>query len=179
MKNCVKVYVDKFEDEEKYDNLLYFSVIPSIQNAIEASIRQGEWYKKITYEIEELKDYDEKTIDDIIDDVYQYDGEDFTNEGFKVDFQFNDDYTVDYYISVDTDVNCGHLDYNLMDKLFSNDYFENIEDVRRYIKVFDQHNTVLSNDDEFIVIDNEQKAKVTFFVSGWFKWEHCVEHIEK
>ena len=176
MKNCVKVYVDKFEDEEKYDEILY-SVIPTIQNEIEESIREGEWYKSITFEIEELKDYDEKTIDNIIDDVYQYDGEDFTNEGFKVDMEIHD-YTLYYYIAVDTDVNDGHLDYELMDKLLTNDYLQDIEDVRRYVKVFDQHNTVLSNDDEFIVIDNEQHAKVTFFVSGWLKWEHCVERIE-
>ena len=30
MSNCVKVYVNKFEEEEKYDNLLY-SVIANIQ----------------------------------------------------------------------------------------------------------------------------------------------------
>lgn len=170
MKNCVKT----IEEKEAYINLLN-ELIGDIQNEIEESIKNGEWYRKVTYEIV-ADNYDEETLDKLIDDI---DVEDFQNKGFKIDFQFNDDYTVDYYISVDTDVNCGHLDYNLMDKLFSNDYFENIEDVRRYIKVFDQHNTVLSNDDEFIVIDNEQKAKVTFFVSGWFKWEHCVEHIEK
>lgn len=180
MINCVeakKIYLDKLEQEKEYINLLY-SVIEEIQNEIEESIKKGDWYKKITYEIDENY-YDEETINRIMDDIYQYDGADFTDEGFKVAMQFNDDYTVDYYIAVDTDVNDGHLDYNLMDKLFTNNYLQNIEDVRRYIKVFDQYNTVLSNDDEIIVIDNEQKAKVTFFLSGWFKWEHSVEHIEK
>lgn len=179
MNNSVKVYVNKFEEEEKYDNLLYFSVIPSIQEKIEASIRNGDWYKQITCEIEELKDYDEDTIDNIIDDVYQYDGEGFTNEGFKVDMSFHD-YTLEYYIAVDTDVNCGHLDYNLMDKLFSNNYLQYIEDINRYIKVFNQYNTVMSNDDdEIIVIDNEQHAKVTFYITAWGQWGHTMERIEE
>ena len=65
-----------------------------------------------------------------------------------------------------------------MDKLLTNDYLQEIEDVRRYIKVFNQYNTVISNDDEVIVIDNEQQAKVTFFVSDWGRWEHYVERIE-
>ncbi len=165
MSNCVetkKNYLDKLEQEEEYINLLY-SLIEDIQNEIEESIRNGEWYQKITYEFIDGNDYD---------------GEDFQNEGFKVDMSFHD-YTLDYYITVDTDVNCGHLNYNLMDKLLANDYLQDIEDVRRYVKVFNQYNTVLSNDDEIIVIDNEQKAKVTFFVSDWFKWEHYVEHIEE
>lgn len=178
MSNCVKtkkIYVDKFE--EKYDEILY-SVIADIQEIIEESIKNGEWYESITFVIEELKPYDEKTIDNIIDDVYQYDGEDFTNEGFKIAMQFNNDYTVDYYIAVDTDVNDGHLDYNLMDKLLTNDYLQDIEDVRRYIKVFNQYNTVISNDDEVIVIDNEQQAKVTFFVSDWGRWHHYTKQLE-
>ena len=45
--------------------------------------------------------------------------------------------------------------------------------------MLDEYNTVLANDNEVIVIDNEQKTKVTFFVSGWLKWEHCVERIEE
>ena len=180
MSNCVetkKNYLDKLEQEEEYINLLY-SLIDDIQNEIEVSIRNGEWYQKITYEFIDGNDYDEETFYKLIDDIYQHDGEDFQNEGFKVDMSFHD-YTLDYYITVDTDVNCGHLDYNLMDKLLANDYLQDIEDVRRYVKVFNQYNTVLSNDDEIIVIDNEQKAKVTFFVSDWFKWEHYVEHIEE
>lgn len=134
-------------------------------------------YQKITYDIEVLKEYDEKTIDNIIDDVYQYDGEDFTNEGFKVDMKFNG-YVLTYYIAVDTDVNDGHLDYNLMDKLFTNNYLHYIEDIARYIKVFGQYNSVIPNDDEVIVIDNEQQTKVTFFVGDWGRWEHYVERIE-
>lgn len=179
MSNCVetkKNYLDKLEQEEEYINLLY-SVIGDIQNEIEESIKKGELYESITFEIEELKPYDEKTIDNIIDDVYQYDGEDFTNEGFKVDMEIHD-YTLYYYIAIDTDVNDGHLDYNLMDKLLTNDYLQEIEDVRRYVKVFNQYSTVLSNDDEIIVIDNEQQAKVTFFVSDWGRWEHYVERLK-
>lgn len=166
--------LDKFEQEEEYDNLLYYSVIPSIQNKIETSIRNGEWYKQITYEIEELKPYDEETIDNIIDDVYQYDGEDFKNKGFKVEMLLKD-YTLSYYIAVDTDVNCGHLDYNLMDKLLINNYLQDINVVRQYIKVFGQYNSVIPNDYEFIVIDNEQHAKVTFYISDWGRWEHTME----
>lgn len=169
--------VDKFEQEEEYDNLLYFSVIPSIQNAIEESIKKGDWYKKITYEIEELKDYDEETIDNITDDVYQYDGGDFTNEGFKVDMQFNG-YVLTYYIAVDTDVNQGHLDYELMDKLLTNNYLQDINVVTRYIKMFNQYNGVIRDDDEFIVIDNEQHAKVTFYVTAWGQWGHYMERME-
>jgi len=172
MNNSAKVYLEKLEQEKEYYNLLY-SVIEEIQNEIEKSIKKGDWYKKITYEID-ANLYDEETIDRIMEDLYQNDGEDFKIEGFKVDMQFNN-YSLDYYITVDTDVNCGHLDYNLMDELLANNYIENIEDVRRYIKVFNQYNTVISNDDEVIVIDNEQKVKVTFFVSGWFKWEHTTE----
>ena len=178
MSNCVKtkkIYVDKFE--EKYDEILY-SVIGDIQEIIEESIKNGEWYESITFEIEELKPYDEKTIDNIIDDVYQYDGEDFTNEGFKIDMEIHD-YTLYYYIAIDTDVNDGHLDYNLMDKLLTNDYLQDIEDVRRYIKVFNQYNTVLSNDDEIIVIDNEQHAKVTFYITAWGQWGHTMEEMDK
>lgn len=177
MKNSVKVYVNKFEQEEEYDNLLY-SVIPNIQEKIEESIREGEWYKKITYEIEELKNYDENTIENILHDIFNYDGEELTNEGFKVDMSFHD-YTLDYYIAVDTDVNCGHLDYDLMNKLLTNNYLDNIDVINRYIKVFGQYNSVISNDDEVIVIDNELKAKVTFFVSDWGRWEHYTERIEK
>ncbi len=169
MSNSVK----NFEEKEAYNNLLN-ELVGEIQDAIETSIKKGEWYKKNTYEID-ANEYDEETIDQIIEDI---DIEEFNIEGYKVDIQFNDDYTVDYYISVDTDVNDGHLDYELMDKLLVNNYLQNIEDVRRYVKVFNQYNTVLSNDDEFIVIDNEQKTKVTFFLSGWLKWEHCVERIE-
>lgn len=176
MKNSVKVYVDKFEQEEEYDNLLY-SVIVNIQEKIEESIREGEWYKKITYEIEELKNYDENTIENILHDIFNYDGEELTNEGFNVDMQFNN-YTLDYYIAVDTDVNDGHLDYNLMDKLFSNNYLQYIEDINRYIKVFNQYNTVMSNDDdEIIVIDNEQQTKVTFYID-YDKWAHTMERME-
>lgn len=177
MINCVetkKIYLDKLEQEKEYINLLY-SVIEEIQNEIEESIKKGDWYKKITYEID-ANDYDEETIDQIIEDIDI--SEDFKVEGFKIDMQFNDDYTVDYYIAVDTDVNDGHLDYNLMDKLLVI-YLQNIEDVRRYVKVFNQYNTVLTNDGEIIVIDNEQKTKVTFFVDDWGRWEHCVERIEK
>lgn len=170
MNNSVK----NFEEKEAYINLLN-ELIGDIQNEIEESIKNGDLYKKIPYEIV-ADEYDEETIDQIIEDI---DIEDFKIEGFEIDMQFNDDYTVDYYISVDTDVNDGHLDYNLMDKLLANNYLENIEDVRRYVKVFNQYNTVLSNDDEIIVIDNEQKAKVTFFVSDWGRWEHYVERIEK
>lgn len=172
-----KNYLDKLEQEEEYINLLY-SVIGDIQNEIEESIKKGDWYRKVTYEFIVGNDYDEETFYKLIDDIYQHDGEDFQNEGFKVDMQFNNDYTVDYYIAVDTDVNCGHLDYDLMNKLLTNNYLQDIEDVRRYVKVFNQYNTVLSNDDEIIVIDNEQKAKVTFFVGDWGRWEHYVEHIE-
>lgn len=179
MSNSVKtkkIHLDRFEDEEEYDEI-YFTVIPNIQNEIEASIRQGEWYKKITYDIEELKDYDQTTINNIIDDIYNYGGAELQNEGFKIAMQFNN-YTLDYYISVDTDVNCGNLDYNLMDKLLTNDYLHYIEDINRYIKIFNQFNTVITNDDNIIVIDNEQQVKVTFFVSDWGKWEHYVEKME-
>lgn len=170
MNNSVK----NFEYQESYRTLLN-ELIGDIQNEIEESIKNGDLYKKIPYEIV-ADEYDEETIDQIIEDI---DIEDFKFEGFKIDMVFNDDYTIDYYISVDTDVNCGHLDYKLMDKLLTNNYLQDIEDVRRYIKVFNQYNIVLSNDNEIIVIDNEQKTKVTFFVSDWFKWEHCVERIEE
>lgn len=171
-----KNYLDKLEQEEEYINLLY-SLIGDIQNEIEESIRNGEWYQKITYEFIDGNDYDEETFYKLIDDIDVV--EDFKYEGFKIAIQFNNDYTLDYYIAVDTDVNDGHLDYNLMDKLLANDYLQDIEVVRKYIKMFNQYNTVLSNDDEIIVIDNEQKAKVTFFESGWFKWEHTIERIDK
>lgn len=179
MSNCVetkKNYLDKLEQEEEYINLLY-SLIGDIQNEIEESIRNGEWYQKITYEFIVGNDYDEETFYKLINDIYQYDGEDFQNEGFKVDMSFHY-YTLEYYIAVDTDINCGHLDYNLMNKLLANNYLKEIEDVRRYIKVFGQYNTVLSNDDEIIVIDNEQKVKVTFFVDDWGRWEHYVERLK-
>ena len=169
--------LNKFEQEEEYDDLLYYSVIPSIQEKIEASIRNGDWYKQITCEIEELKDYDEDTIDNIIDDVYQYDGEDLENEGFKVDIKL-DGYILTYYITVDTDVNQCHLDYHLMDKLLTNNYLQDINVVTRYIKMFGQYNSVIRNDDEFIVTDNEQHAKVTFYISDWGKWEHTMERME-
>lgn len=169
--------LNKFEHEEEYDNLLYYSVIPNIQEKIEESIRNGEWYKQNTYEIEELKDYDEETIDNIIDDVYQYDGEDFKNEGFKVDMQFNG-YILTYYIVVDTDVNQGHLDYHLIDKLLTNNYLQDINVVTRYIKMFNQYNGVIRDNNEFIVIDNEQHAKVTFYISDLGQWEHTMERME-
>lgn len=168
--------VDKFEQEEEYDNLLY-SVIASISNTIETSIRDGQWYKKIDYIIEELKDYDEETIDNIIDDVYQYDGEELTNEGFKVDMMFND-CVLTYYIVVDTDVNQGHLDYHLMDKLLTNNYLQDINVVTRYIKMFNQYNGVIRDDNEFIIFDNEQKTKVTFYISDWGRWEHTMERLD-
>lgn len=174
MNNIVKDYVNNFEYQESYRTLLN-SLIGDIQNEIEESIKNGDLYKKIPYEII-ADEYDEETIDKIIEDI---DIEDFKVEGFNIDIQFNDDYTLDYYISVDTDVNDGHLDYNLMDKLLTNNYHQDIEDVRRYIKVYNQYNIVLSNNDEFIVIDNEQQAKVTFFVSDWGRWEHYVERIEE
>lgn len=170
MNNSVK----NFEYQEEYNNLLN-SLIGDIQNEIEESIKNGDWYKKIPYEIV-ADEYDEETIDNIIEDI---DIEDFNIEGFKIAMQINDNYTVDYYIAVDTDVNDGHLDYNLIDKLLANNYLQDIEDVRRYVKIFNQYNTVLTNNNEVIVIDNEQKVKVTFFESGWFKWEHCVERIEE
>lgn len=169
--------LNKFEQEEEYDDLLYYSVIPSIQNKIETSIRNGEWYKTITCEIEELKPYDEKTIDNITDDVFQYDGEDFTNEGFKVVMKFNG-YVLSYYISVDTDVNQGHLDYHLMDKLLTNNYLQDINVVTRYIKMFNQYNGVMRDNNEFIVIDNEQHAKVIFYIDDWGKWEHTMERMK-
>lgn len=178
--NCVetkKNYLDKLEQEEEYINLLY-SLIGDIQNEIEESIRNGEWYQNITYKFIDGNDYDEETFYKLINDIYQHDGEDFQNEGFNVDMKFNG-YTLIYYIAVDTNVNDGYLDYNLMNKLFSNNYLQYIEDINRYIKIFNQFNTVITNDDDIIVIDNEQKAKVTFFVSDWFKWEHYVEHIEE
>lgn len=174
MNNSVKDYVNNFEYQEGYRTLLN-ELIGEIQDAIETSIKKGDWYKKVKYEID-ANQYDEETIDQIIEDIDF--SEDFKVEGFKIDLQFNDDYTVDYYIAVDTDVNDGHLDYNLMDKLLTNDYLQYIEVINRYVKVFNQYNTVLSNDDEIIVIDNEQHAKVTFFVSDWGRWEHCVERIE-
>lgn len=174
MSNSVENYVDNFEYQEGY-RTLFNELIGDIQNEIEESIKNGDLYKKIPYEIV-ADEYDEETIDQIIEDIDVV--EDFKVEGYKVAIQFNDDYTVDYYITIDTDVNNGHLDYNLMDKLLTNDYLQDIEGVRRYVKVFNQYNTVLSNNDEIIVIDNEQKAKVTFFVSGWFKWEHTMERME-
>lgn len=179
MSNCVetkKNYLDKLEQEEEYINLLY-SIIGDIQNEIEESIRNGEWYQKITYEFIDGNDYDEETFYKLINDIYQHDGEDFQNEGFKVDMSFHD-YTLDYYITVDTDVNCGHLDYDLMNKLLTNNYLDNIDVINRYIKVFGQYNSVISNDDEVIVIDNEQQVKVTFFVEDWGRWEHYVERLK-
>lgn len=169
--------LNKFEQEEEYDDLLYYSVIPSIQEKIETSIRNGEWYKQITCEIEELKSYDEETTDNIIDDVYQYDGEDLENEGFKVDIKL-DGYILTYYITVDTDVNQGHLDYHLMDKLLTNNFLQDINVVTIYIKMFNQYNGVIRNDNEFIVIDNEQHAKVTFYISDCGRWEHTMERME-
>lgn len=172
-----KNYLDKLEQEEEYINLLY-SVIGDIQNEIEESIKKGDWYRKVTYEFIVGNDYDEETFYKLIDDIYQHDGEDFQNEGFKVDMSFHN-YTLEYYIAVDTDVNCGHLDYNLMDKLLTNNYLDNIDVINRYVKVFNQNNSALSNDYDVIVIDNEQQVKVTFHVGDWGKWEHYVERLEK
>ena len=126
MNNSAKDYVNNFEYQESYRTLLNV-LIGDIQNEIEESIKNGNLYKKIPYEII-ADEYDEETIHKIIEDI---DIEDFKIEGFEIDIQFNDDYTLDYYISVDTDVNDGHLDYNLMDKLLTNNYLQDIEDVRR------------------------------------------------
>jgi len=171
-----KIHLDRFEDEEEYDEI-FFSVIPNIQNAIETSIRNGEWYKSITFEIEELKDYDDKTIDNIIDDIFNYGGAHLQNDGFNVGMKFNG-YVLTYYITVDTDVNQGHLDYHLMDKLLTNNYLQDINVVRRYIKMFNQYNSVIRDDNEFVVIDNEQKVKVTFYIGDWGRWEHTMERME-
>lgn len=174
MSNCVKIYVDKFEEEEEYDNLLY-SVIGDIQNEIEESIRNGEWYKKITYEIEELKDYDNETIENIIADIFNYDGEDFTNKGFKVDMEI-DGYTLDYYIVVDTDVKHGHLDYNLMEKLFDKHYLNN-DNIVRYVKIFNQYNSVIfKRDNNILIINVEEQERIIFYIDiHWHLYRHYIE----
>lgn len=167
MKNSVKV------NEE-----IVMSAINNIASAIEDSIINGEWYEANTYTIEEMKDLTDEQKTEMLKTILQYDGEEFTNEGFSVDMKLKDS-VLSYYIAVDTDVNQGHLDYKLMDKLFTNNYLHYIEDINRYVKVFGQYNSVIPNDDEVIVIDNEQQLKVTFYVDDWGKWEHYVERIEE
>ncbi len=171
MKNSVKVYVDKFEEEERYDNLLY-RVIEEIQNKIESSISNGKWNKEITYEVEELKDYDDVTIKNIIHDLYQYDGEDFQNEGFDVNMKF-DGYILTYRIEVATYNRNGYINYDLVEKLLHNGYL-NTENIKKYVKAFGNDKTIRFSD-EFVpkitINDKFQNAKVTFFVGNW-GWEH-------
>lgn len=162
----------------KVNEEIVMSAINNIATAVEDSIINGEWYEGNTYTIEEMKNLTDEQKTEMWETILQYDGEDFQNEGFSVDMKLNDCILI-YYIAVDTDVNCGHLNYNLMDKLFTNNYLHYIEDINRYIKVFNQYNTVIPNDNDVIVIDNEQQLKVTFFVDDWGKWEHYVERIEK
>lgn len=165
-----------FMNEFDYDDLKY-GIISYIQDKVEESIKNGDWNKDITYVIEELKGHDEDVVHNICCGINQYQGGEFDFYGFNVDMKFNG-YTLDYYISVDTDVNQGHLDYNIMDKLLTNNYLQDINVVRRYIKMFNQYNSVIRDDNEFVVYDNEQKVKVTFYIGDWGRWEHTMERME-
>lgn len=168
-------HLDKFEQEEEYDNLLY-SVIPTIQNEIEMSIKNGDWYKTITYEIEELKPYDDETIDNIIEDIFNYGGEDFENRGFELDMQF-DGYVMTYKIEVETYV--GYLDYNLIEHLFNKHLLNDLEDIERYVKAFNKDNTVIRKGWWYIVNNVDEDEKASFYYDGdHVRWEHYVERIE-
>ncbi len=163
---------------QEYDDLQY-DIISNIHDKVEETIKNGDWNKDITYVIEELKGHDEDVVHNICCGINQYQGGEFDFDGFNVDMKFNG-YTLTYKITVDTDVNQGHLDYHLMDKLMDNGYLNHIEDIENYIKAFGDDKTLTVDHDgkEIIVKDTEQHAKVTFYISDWGRWEHTMERME-